>query len=187
MDPSTSNAAALAAVPIRPAPIRRDSGNKFTRPGDRERYEYEKAKASTARQRTRGSGTRKRERRFHQLREKYDQVTATNEHYQQDLERANAKMKALQAEMDLLLDAMSIALPSEPVLERFYNEPIYGPPAPSPETPSDFAPPLQYFAPAPAPDAPYANGAYRAQHTSNGHAGSHPRPPSPSPPPRDDR
>jgi len=158
MDPST--AASTQPLPIRPAPLRRDSGNKFTRPGDKERYEYEKAKAAN-----KGKWYKEK---FHQLREKYDQVTATNEHYQRDLERANARMKALQAEMDLLLDAMSIALPSEPALAQFYNEPLplvyAGPDSPSYELHTSAAfpdvPPLQLDA--------NGNG-YRPGPYTNGH------------------
>ncbi|TFK48470.1 hypothetical protein OE88DRAFT_1664295 [Heliocybe sulcata] len=159
MDPSTS--AAAQPLPIRPAPLRRDSGNKFTRPGDKERYEYEKAKAAN-----KGKWYKEK---FHQLREKYDQVTATNEHYHRDLSLATARTKALQAEMDLLLDAMSIALPSEPALAQLYNAPL--PPAcdsPSFELHTQAAfpdvPPLQLDTTTSA----NANG-YQQVHT-NGHA-----------------
>ncbi|PFH50960.1 hypothetical protein AMATHDRAFT_60165 [Amanita thiersii Skay4041] len=41
------------------------------------------------------------------MRQKYEQVSARHDDYQQQLERANAKMKKLQAENDLLLDVIA--------------------------------------------------------------------------------
>ncbi|KAH7921187.1 hypothetical protein BV22DRAFT_985505, partial [Leucogyrophana mollusca] len=54
--------------------------------------------------------------RFQALRERYDQVTALHNEYERDLELANARMRKLQAENDLLLDAISITVPATPSL-----------------------------------------------------------------------
>ncbi|KAF7356976.1 hypothetical protein MVEN_01034000 [Mycena venus] len=52
--------------------------------------------------------------KFQALREKYDRVTAKQQEYHQDLEIATAKIKKLQAENDLLLDAMNLAASHQP-------------------------------------------------------------------------
>ncbi|KAJ7876299.1 hypothetical protein B0H13DRAFT_1004375 [Mycena leptocephala] len=52
--------------------------------------------------------------KFQALREKYDRVTAKQQEYHQDLEIATAKIKKLQAENDLLLDAMNLAAAHQP-------------------------------------------------------------------------
>jgi hypothetical protein len=56
------------------------------------------------------SSTRYKE-KFQALREKYDQVNTKHDEYQQDLDAANKRIKRLQAENDLLLDAMNLAVP----------------------------------------------------------------------------
>ncbi|KAJ6478493.1 hypothetical protein C8R47DRAFT_633362 [Mycena vitilis] len=52
--------------------------------------------------------------KFQALREKYDRVTAKQQEYHQDLEIATEKIKKLQAENDLLLDAMNLAASHQP-------------------------------------------------------------------------
>ncbi|KAJ7807293.1 hypothetical protein B0H14DRAFT_2873707 [Mycena olivaceomarginata] len=52
--------------------------------------------------------------KFQSLREKYDRVIAKQQEYHQDLEIATAKIKKLQAENDLLLDAMNLAASHQP-------------------------------------------------------------------------
>ncbi|KAJ7746803.1 hypothetical protein DFH07DRAFT_589629 [Mycena maculata] len=52
--------------------------------------------------------------KFQALREKYDRVTAKQEEYHHDLEIATAKIKKLQAENDLLLDAMNLVATHQP-------------------------------------------------------------------------
>ncbi|KAF8159291.1 hypothetical protein B0H34DRAFT_702912 [Crassisporium funariophilum] len=59
--------------------------------------------------------------KFHKTREKYDKVTATHEMYQRELDIANAKIKKLQAENDLLLDAMFLADSS--LYDRYFSPP----------------------------------------------------------------
>ncbi|KAF8448787.1 hypothetical protein L210DRAFT_838594, partial [Boletus edulis BED1] len=54
--------------------------------------------------------------RFQTLRERFDQVSAQHDEYQRDLGIANARMRKLQAENDLLLDAISITVPATPSL-----------------------------------------------------------------------
>ncbi|KAJ8518093.1 hypothetical protein ONZ45_g4808 [Pleurotus djamor] len=46
--------------------------------------------------------------KFQAMREKYDQVVATRDRYNRELELATAKQKQLQAENDLLLDTMAV-------------------------------------------------------------------------------
>ncbi|CAA7265232.1 unnamed protein product [Cyclocybe aegerita] len=47
--------------------------------------------------------------KFHKMREKYDRVTLTHETHERELEMLNAKIKKMQAENDLLLDAIYLA------------------------------------------------------------------------------
>ncbi|KAF7370954.1 hypothetical protein MSAN_00729400 [Mycena sanguinolenta] len=54
--------------------------------------------------------------KFQALREKYDRVILKQQEYQQDLDLATAKIKKLQAENDLLLDAMNLAAAHQPSL-----------------------------------------------------------------------
>ncbi|KAI6023788.1 hypothetical protein BKA83DRAFT_4263906, partial [Pisolithus microcarpus] len=61
------------------------------------------------------AGSRYKE-KYQALREKFDQVNARHEEYERELELANARIKKLQAENDLLLDAISITIPATPSL-----------------------------------------------------------------------
>ncbi|KAI0748954.1 hypothetical protein C8Q74DRAFT_381994 [Fomes fomentarius] len=63
-------------------------------------------------------GTRYKE-KFQALREKYDQVTATHVEYEHALARADEKLKRLQEECNLLLDAVDIAVPAQPTLLHY--------------------------------------------------------------------
>ncbi|KDQ61816.1 hypothetical protein JAAARDRAFT_190531 [Jaapia argillacea MUCL 33604] len=98
----------------RPEPLRTNSSTRVPRAGDKDKDKGDdKAK-------TRGN---KYKEKFHTLREKYDQVTSMNEQLQRDLDIYNAKMKHLQAEQDLLMDAMFIVLQSDPRLHQIYHDP----------------------------------------------------------------
>ncbi|KAF8840386.1 hypothetical protein BDN67DRAFT_968574 [Paxillus ammoniavirescens] len=61
------------------------------------------------------SGPRYKE-KFQALRERFDQVSALHEGYERDLELANTRIRKIQAENDLLLDAISITVPATPSL-----------------------------------------------------------------------
>ncbi|KAI0777481.1 hypothetical protein BD413DRAFT_452712, partial [Trametes elegans] len=63
-------------------------------------------------------GTRYKE-KFQSLREKYDSVTATHEEYERQLQRADEKLRRLQEECNLLLDAVDIAVPAQPSLLHY--------------------------------------------------------------------
>ncbi|KAI6116742.1 hypothetical protein EDD16DRAFT_1591231 [Pisolithus croceorrhizus] len=54
--------------------------------------------------------------KYQALREKFDQVNALHEEYERELALATARIKKLQAENDLLLDAISITIPATPSL-----------------------------------------------------------------------
>ncbi|KAJ7089773.1 hypothetical protein B0H15DRAFT_839190 [Mycena belliarum] len=69
--------------------------------------------------------------KFQALREKYDRITAKQEEYHRDLEIATAKIKKLQAENDLLLDAMNLAATHQPSLFPLLPPPL-PPDAPPP-------------------------------------------------------
>ncbi|KAJ7173634.1 hypothetical protein C8R46DRAFT_1083447 [Mycena filopes] len=62
--------------------------------------------------------------KFQALREKYDRVVLKQEEYHQDLELATAKMKKLQAENDLLLDAMNLAASHQPSMFGLLPPPL---------------------------------------------------------------
>ncbi|EIN06202.1 hypothetical protein PUNSTDRAFT_54475 [Punctularia strigosozonata HHB-11173 SS5] len=61
--------------------------------------------------------------KFHSLRERYDQVNAQHETYVRELATADAKMKRLQAECELLLDAVALAAPAQPTLMQYLLPP----------------------------------------------------------------
>ncbi|KAJ6615174.1 hypothetical protein B0H10DRAFT_2004347 [Mycena sp. CBHHK59/15] len=68
--------------------------------------------------------------KFQALREKYDRVIAKQDEYQHDLEIATEKIKKLQAENDLLLDAMNLAAAHQPSMFGLLPPPL-PPDAPS--------------------------------------------------------
>ncbi|KAI5123207.1 hypothetical protein M0805_003973 [Coniferiporia weirii] len=105
--------------------------------------------------------------KFHSLRERYDVVTSKQEDLRRELELANQRLKAVQAENDLLLDAMQIVTPTQPgllsILQQIDPDPamlqLNGPPdhlGPGPPPP---LPP-----PGVGADVPNGNG------NMNGHA-----------------
>ncbi|KAI0692922.1 hypothetical protein C8T65DRAFT_524540, partial [Cerioporus squamosus] len=99
-------------------------------------------------------GTRYKE-KFQGLREKYDQVTATHAEYERALARADEKLKRLQEECNLLLDAVDIAVPAQPTLLHYLaRDPIppqyysYTVPVPPPGTEGP-PPPIHQAGPVP--------------------------------------
>ncbi|KAJ7102955.1 hypothetical protein C8R43DRAFT_1047445 [Mycena crocata] len=62
--------------------------------------------------------------KFQALREKYDRVVAKQDEYHHDLEVATEKIKKLQAENDLLLDAMNIAAAHQPAMFALVPPPL---------------------------------------------------------------
>ncbi|KAG1812810.1 uncharacterized protein BJ212DRAFT_433005 [Suillus subaureus] len=94
--------------------------------------------------------------KFQGLRERFDQVVGLHEELERDLELANARIRKLQAENDLLLDAINLTVPATPSLMHLTR--------PSPTLYShSVAPPA-----APPPphhinghSVPHANGRYR--------------------------
>ncbi|OBZ73826.1 hypothetical protein A0H81_06478 [Grifola frondosa] len=87
--------------------------------------------------------------KFQTLREKYEQVTATHEKYERELALADLKVKHLQDECNLLLDAVDIAVPAQPSLVHYLSrDPIpqqyhsYTVPMPAMEQPAPPPPPL---------------------------------------------
>ncbi|KAH8110798.1 hypothetical protein DFH11DRAFT_1618765 [Phellopilus nigrolimitatus] len=84
--------------------------------------------------------------RFHALREQYDVVTSRQADLTRELALASARLKAVQAENDLLLDAMQIVTPTQPALVEILQQIAPSPPpplAPSPgpgPTPNGHAP-----------------------------------------------
>ncbi|CCL99503.1 uncharacterized protein FIBRA_01521 [Fibroporia radiculosa] len=89
--------------------------------------------------------------RFQNLREKYEQVTATHELVEKQLAIANEKVKRLQEECNLLLDAVDIAVPAQPTLRhylaqdpippQYHSYQVPFPAAPSATTPQPSQPP----------------------------------------------
>ncbi|KIM39639.1 hypothetical protein M413DRAFT_447112 [Hebeloma cylindrosporum] len=78
--------------------------------------------------------------KFQRMREKYDRVTAAHEAGQKDLEILNAKLKKLQSENDLLLDAIYVA--DAPLYERYF-----------PSQPGTSSPPLNPSMALPVPNS----------------------------------
>jgi len=116
-------------------------------------------------------GTRYKE-KFQALREKYDQTIATHEQYKRELELANEKMKRLEEECNLLLDAVDIAAPAQPTLMHYLSQDPIPPqyhsytvpfaPAPAAAQPQPPQPPV--------PQPPTRTRARRSSHVNgNGH------------------
>ncbi|KAH7910068.1 hypothetical protein BJ138DRAFT_1114439 [Hygrophoropsis aurantiaca] len=99
-------------VPVLPRPLHIDSAKLSS--GSRAGLPETALAAQTPSHR----GPPRYKEKFQALRERYDQVTALHEEYQRDLKLANERMQKLQAENDLLLDAISIALPTTPSLRH---------------------------------------------------------------------
>ncbi|KAM5544017.1 hypothetical protein V8D89_002634 [Ganoderma adspersum] len=134
-------------------------------------------------------GTRYKE-KFQALREKYDQVTAAHTDYERALARADDKLRRLQEECNLLLDAVDIAVPAQPSLVHYlksdpiapayysYTVPVppagaEGPPPPFHEGDPALRPPSPGMGLGPGPD-----GAPVHMHT---HGLPHGIPPPPPP------
>ncbi|OJA12812.1 hypothetical protein AZE42_09582 [Rhizopogon vesiculosus] len=108
-------------------------------------------KDDTNKTRTQGIHRGRYKEKFQTLRERYDQVVALHEEYEKDLELANARMRKLQAENDLLLDAINLAVPAMPSLIHLTR------PSPTLYSHSASAPPHHMN----GHSAPHANGRYR--------------------------
>ncbi|KAF7782264.1 hypothetical protein Agabi119p4_1640 [Agaricus bisporus var. burnettii] len=116
--------------------------------------------------------------KYQVMRDRFDKVTAARETYLRDLESANEKIRKLQEENDLLLDAMLSTPPSNsPVNTRRY---------PSPPS-HQYVPPSQNYGPShtayggpPPPPPPQPASAPVYQHPSRlEHPDSIPPPPPP--------
>ncbi|KAF8555856.1 hypothetical protein OG21DRAFT_1507219 [Imleria badia] len=108
------------------------------------------------------SGPRYKE-KFQALREKFDQVSVQHDEYQRDLELANARIRKLQAENDLLLDAISITVPATPSLLHLIRPSPTGTSSSMPMTSYTHTPLLSYPQSIPMNGHGYdhANGRYR--------------------------
>ncbi|KAF9224128.1 hypothetical protein BS17DRAFT_780516 [Gyrodon lividus] len=104
------------------------------------------------------SGLRYKE-KFQVLKERFDQVSTLHQEYERDLELANTRIRKLQAENDLLLDAISITVPVTPSLMHLIRPSPTGTSSSMPMTSYTHAPPPQ-----PQPVAGYH---------MNGHAHNH--------------
>ncbi|KAI9567083.1 hypothetical protein HD554DRAFT_1022375 [Boletus coccyginus] len=108
------------------------------------------------------SGPRYKE-KFQALREKFDQVNALHDEYQRDLELANARVRKLQSENDLLLDAISITVPATPSLMHLIRPSPTGTSSSMPITSYTHPPPSSYpqSVPVNGHGHDHANGRYR--------------------------
>jgi len=108
------------------------------------------------------SGLRYKE-KFQTLREKFDQVNTQHDEYQRDLELANARIRKLQVENDLLLDAISIAVPATPSLLHLIRPSPTGTSSSMPMASYTHHPPPSYTQSIPMNGYGYdhANGRYR--------------------------
>ncbi|KAG1808816.1 hypothetical protein EV424DRAFT_1350185 [Suillus variegatus] len=96
--------------------------------------------------------------KFQVMRERFDQVVGLHEELVRDLELANARMQKLQAENDLLLDAINLTVPATPSLMHLtrpspalYSHPVAPPAAAAPPPPHHMN----------GHSVPHANGRYR--------------------------
>ncbi|EMD39372.1 hypothetical protein CERSUDRAFT_93408 [Gelatoporia subvermispora B] len=112
-------------------------------------------------------GTRYKE-KFQALREKYDQTVATHEQYKRELELANDKLKRLQEECNLLLDAVDIAVPAQPSLLHYLSQDPIPPQYHSYTVPFAPAPAAPQPAP-PQPAPPQAPPRTRSRRSSQQH------------------
>ncbi|KAI0354146.1 hypothetical protein OH77DRAFT_543910 [Trametes cingulata] len=124
-------------------------------------------------------GTRYKD-KFLALREKYETVTATHDEYERKLARADEKLKRLQEECNLLLDAVDIAVPAQPTLLHYLTQDPIAPqyysravPVPTGLPPEATIP--QHLPASAVPQPPPAAAAHPHPH-------QHARAPSPPPP-----
>ncbi|KIP01920.1 hypothetical protein PHLGIDRAFT_38118 [Phlebiopsis gigantea 11061_1 CR5-6] len=154
----------------RPEIARTDSGG--TAPRAENNGEKGKGQAGSSVQRT----TRYKE-KFLTMKERYEVVTAAHEKYERELTLANEKIRKLQNECNLLLDAVDIAVPGQPTLLHYLysdpvashymmmNAPVYdnNPPPPPPPQAEPIPPPTpSNRTPTQTTPAPHTNG-------TNGH------------------
>jgi len=100
-------------------PPRNDSGGMSSRSGDKDIVMLDaRSVPSKPTPEQRQRATRYKE-KFQALREKYDQVTTTHDQYKRELAIAEEKARRLQAECNLLLDAVDIAVPAQPTLLHY--------------------------------------------------------------------
>ncbi|KAI6149656.1 hypothetical protein BKA82DRAFT_4131701 [Pisolithus tinctorius] len=130
------------------------NANRSTLKGQRPAEDAAKPKPAAHR-----SGSRYKE-KYQTLREKFDQVNALHEEYEKELELASARIKKLQAENDLLLDAISITIPATPSLMHLIR------PSPTSTTPLPMPSHPQHQQPVGQPPHPHVNG--HTSHYSNG-------------------
>ncbi|KAF8888118.1 hypothetical protein BD779DRAFT_1525712 [Infundibulicybe gibba] len=145
------------------ANVSRNSSSRNSRAPEREKDNGEKTKHPAPR------STRYKD-KFQALREKYDQVVSTREDYQKDLDAANARMKKLQAENDLLLDAMNLAVNHQPHLHPFITPPQLSPEQErrsGAEIDSNYAPTPRH-APVHSHISPHMNGNSNGTSRTNG-------------------
>lgn len=107
------------------------------------------------------TGSRYKE-KFQALREKFDQVNVQHNEYQRDLDHANARIRKLQAENNLLLDAISIAVPATPSLMHLIGPSPTGTSSSVPMTSYTYPPPPQHpSVPMNGHSYDHVNGRYR--------------------------
>ncbi|KAF7794977.1 hypothetical protein EIP86_006120 [Pleurotus ostreatoroseus] len=143
---------ASSSRPQHPEIARVDSAGDIPREHvDREKLSVDTRVVQSSQMSAVQRGSRYKE-KFQSLREKYEHVMSTHERYEKDLAVANRKLKDLQNECNLLLDAVDIAVPGQPTLQHYLNYdpvPPYMASAPSTYGAAPAPPPL--IVPSPQP------------------------------------
>ncbi|KAF9814324.1 hypothetical protein IEO21_05167 [Rhodonia placenta] len=137
----------------RPNPGRANSNGKSARQGERASSVYQ---ADNGRPMLPLGSSRPKsyKEKFQALRETYERVTNTKDRYERDLATANGKIKRLQAECNLLLDAVDIAAPAQATLMHYLSQDPIPPQYHSYQVPFSAEPPPVTAPPPPPPPPP---------------------------------
>ncbi|KAL5492595.1 hypothetical protein ACEPAI_4042 [Sanghuangporus weigelae] len=117
-----------------------------------------------------GKGGTSHKAKFLMLKESYDTVTARHQELLRELRVANSKLKSVQAENDLLLDALGIVAHTQPtlvgILQQMDPEPLFPPGEMYPPHRGPYAAPLSaaYIVDAPPPPL---NGNGHSDHSTH--------------------
>ncbi|OCB86318.1 hypothetical protein A7U60_g6632 [Sanghuangporus baumii] len=117
-----------------------------------------------------GKGGASHKAKFLMLKESYDTVIARHQELLRELQVANSKLKSVQAENDLLLDALGIVANTQPtlvgILQQMDPEPLFPPGEAYPPHRGPYAalPPAAYVVDAPPPSL---NGNGHSDHSTH--------------------
>ncbi|KAL5513364.1 hypothetical protein ACEPAH_3763 [Sanghuangporus vaninii] len=123
-----------------------------------------------------GKGGTSHKAKFLMLKESYDTVTARHQELLRELQLANSKLKSVQAENDLLLDALGIVAHTQPalvgILQQMDPEPLFPPGEAYPPHRGSYAAPPSAAYIVDAPPPPLNGNGHNTHGAANGRSRS---------------